>query len=301
MPNQWLRSFASAAVALLAVAACGTSGSTGGSSSNTVEVVAAENFWGSIITQVGGSHVHVTSIIASPDADPHSYEPTPNDAKLIARAKYAVINGIGYDPWATKLADANPASGRQVLTIGDYLGKKDGDNPHMWYSPDLVTKVIDKMTADLKKIDPSNASDYDQQSSQYRTQGLKAYHDAIAAIKQKYSGVPVGASESIFAYMSPALGLDLITPPEYLKAVTEGTDISPADKATVQQQIASKQIKVLVFNSQNSTPDVQQAVDQAKGRGIPVSAITETLSPAKATFQDWQTNQLKSLMQALGG
>jgi zinc/manganese transport system substrate-binding protein len=263
--------------------------------------VAAENFWGSIVSQVGGSHVHVTNIIASPDADPHDYEPTPNDARTIARAKYVVVNGAGYDPWASKLVDANPAAGRQVLTIADLFGKKEGDNPHLWYSPDYIDRFIGRVTTDLKKADAANAADYDQQSAQFKTQGLKGYHDAIAAIKEKYAGTPVGASESIFEYLSPSLGLKLITPPEYLKAVTEGTDISPSDKATVQQQIAGKQIKVYVFNSQNSTPDVQQAVDQARARGIPVAEITETLTPATATFQAWQTRQLQDLLKALGG
>ena len=74
-----------------------------------------------------------------------------------------------------------------------------------------------------------------------------------------------------------------------------------SDKATVDQQVASKQIKVLVFNSQNSTPDVQSLVGKARAKGIPVVEITETLSPAGVTFQDWQTNQLKALLKALGG
>ena len=57
---------------LTALTACGT---TNSGSSGTIEVVAAENFWGSIASQVGGSHVHVTSIIDNPDVDPHDYEP----------------------------------------------------------------------------------------------------------------------------------------------------------------------------------------------------------------------------------
>ena len=171
----------------------------------------------------------------------------------------------------------------------------------MWYSPDFVARVIDRITADLKQIDPTDASYFDQQSAAYKTQGLKDYHDTIAAIKQKYSGTPVGASESIFAYMSPALGLNLITPAEYMKAISEGTDPSAADKVTVEAQIATKQIKVFVFNSQNSTPDVQSLVSKAQAEHIPVVQITETLTPATATFQDWQTNQLKAVLQALGG
>lgn len=289
-------------LALLALAGCGAGDIPSPTSPpGRLAVVAAENFWGSIVSQVGGAHVQVTSIVASPDADPHAYEPTPGDARAMARSRYAVVNGAGYDTWASRLVDANPTSSRRVLTVADLFGKKEGDNPHMWYSPDYVDQVVDRVTTDLKKVDPSNASDYDRQGTGYRTQGLKAYHDAIAAIRRKYSGTPVGASESIFQYLSAALGLDLVTPPSFMKAVTDGGDISPADKATVQQQVARMQIRVYVVNAQNSTPDVQQVVGQAKRRGIPVVEITETPTPPRATFQDWQTRQLGGLLQALGG
>jgi zinc/manganese transport system substrate-binding protein len=280
-------------------AACGldTSGTT---ASGKVEVVAAENFWGSIATQVGGDKVHVASIIANPDTDPHDYEAKPDDAKKIAVAKYVIVNGAGYDPWASKLLDANPVTGRQTLDIGELVGVKEGGNPHFWYSPDFVYKVIDQITADLKKIDAADAGYFDSQSSSYKNSGLKDYKDTIAAIKNKYSGVPVGATESIFVYTAQATGLNLITPPDYMKAISEGTDPSASDKATVDQQVTGKKVKVLVFNSQNSTPSVQAVATKAKAAGIPVVEVTETLTPAEASFQDWQTAQLKALLNALG-
>jgi zinc/manganese transport system substrate-binding protein len=296
-----VRQVAAIALSLLALTACGTSstGSTGGS--GRVEVVAAENFWGSIATEVGGDHAHVTSLIVNPDTDPHDYEATPGDARLLALAQYVIVNGVGYDSWAPKLLDANPAAGRVVFNIGDAFGKKEGDNPHMWYSPTLVDKVIDHIASDLGRLDAADASYFQQRAQDFKDTALKNYHDTISAIKQKYSGTKIGATESIFAYMAPDLGLDLITPYSFLKAISEGTDPSAADKALVLNQISSKQIKVLVFNSQNSTPDIQGLVDRARGNGIAVVKITETLTPAGATFQDWQTSQLRALLQALGG
>ena len=224
-----------------------------------MQVVAAENFWGSIASQVGGSHVHVTSIIVDPNADPHSYEPTTTDARTVADAKYVIVNGAGYDPWADKLLQANPVSGRKELNVGDFNGKNEGDNPHMWYNPDYVTAVANKIRDDLKTIDPADASAFDQSAQAFLTTGLQQYHQLIAAIKAKYQGTPVGATESIFSYLAPALGLNLITPYSYLKAVSEGTDISAADEATVEQQIKQKQIKVLIYNSQNTPNNIQAA------------------------------------------
>lgn len=296
-----MRRIVSMVALAVVLAACGVSTSHVDFGTGKIQVVAAENFWGSIASQVGGSHVQVTSIIVNPDTDPHAYEPTPSDARLIAQAQYVIVNGAGYDAWAPKLLDANPASGRTVLTVGDLFGKKEGDNPHMWYSPSYVDQVVDRMGSDLAKIDSADASAITQQAAQYKSTGLKDYHDTVSAIKAKYSGTRVGATESIAAYLAHGTGLNLVTPSSYLKAVSEGTDPSAADKAEVQNEIASRSIKVFIFNSQNSTPDIQGLVDKATAQGIPVVKITETLAPATATFQDWQTAQLKDLLHALGG
>jgi len=188
-----------------------------------------------------------------------------------------------------------------VLNVADLLGKKDGDKPHFWYSPDDVGLVVDRIAAGLKKVDPADASWFDARRDRYQSGELGAYHDAIASIRQRHGGTPVGASESIFAYLSPALGLDLVTPPGYMQAISEGTDPSPSDKATVDQQVSDREIKVFVFNRQNSTPEVEEVVGRARAARIPVVRITETLTPANLTFQDWQTRQLGSLLQALGG
>ena len=94
--------------------------STSTASSGVVQVVAAENFWGSIAAQVGGSHVKVISIINDPNADPHSYEPTSQDARTVADAQYVIYNGVGYDAWMDKLLAANPSASRKELNIGDF-------------------------------------------------------------------------------------------------------------------------------------------------------------------------------------
>jgi zinc/manganese transport system substrate-binding protein len=297
---------ATAALTAVTATACSTSSShtsdtaaTGSGPGKTVQVVAAENFWGSIASQLGGSHVKVTSIINNPDTDPHDYEPTAADARTVAGAQYTIVNGIGYDAWADKLLAANPGSGRTQLKVGDLVGIKPGGNPHRWYSPDNVHQVIEKITADYKKIDPADKAFFDSQRTTVLTKNLKTYFDTISQIKASYAGTPVGASESIFAMMSPALGLNLLTPAAFLKDISEGTDPTAADKATIDKQITGKQIKVYVYNSQNATPDIQAQVKEAKAAGIPVTTITETMTPAGASFQDWQVTQLKALQAAL--
>src|ERR1700758_1686110 len=296
-----------AAAVLLGAVACSNNnapqaGPSGASSTGAVPklaVVATINAWGSIAAQLGGDRVQETSVITNPDTDPHSYEPSAADARTVADATIVVENGIGYDAWADKMLASNPNPQRTVVNVGDTVGGAEGGNPHQWYSPDSVTKVANAITAAYKKADPNDSGYFDQQNQQFLNQGLSNYHSLIASIRAKYTGTPVGASESIFSPLSDALGLNLITPPEFLKAISEGTDPSPADKATIDQQIATKAIKVYVLNSQNNSPDVQAQVDAAKKQGIPVTTVTETLSPANVLFQDWQSTQLSALADAL--
>jgi zinc/manganese transport system substrate-binding protein len=289
------------AAASVLVAGCATTSPSTASASGgeTVVVAASINAWGSILAQLGGSHVRETSIISNPDTDPHDYEPTPADGRTIASSRLFVQNGIGYDSWAARALAANPEPGRQVVDVGKVTGVAAGGNPHRWYSPSDVEKVADAITADLKQLDAADASYFDSQRKRFDSGGLAQYHQLISDIKARYAGTPVGASESIFAPLSDALGLDLVTPPSFLKAISEGSDPSAADKANIDAQIADRKIKVYVFNSQNSTPDVAAQVTACRKQGIPVTAVTETLSPATASFQDWQSAQLRALLDAL--
>lgn len=293
-----------ATTACLAAAGCGdgpsaTSPGPASGPGARVEVVAAENFWGSIAKQLAGDRADVQSIIADPGADPHDYQPNAGDGRALATSSLAIVNGVGYDPWAGKLLAASPAPERQVLTVGERLGLKEGDNPHRWYSPADVKTVADTITADLKKLAPGNAAYFDGQRTAFETRGLARYHAVISEIRAKYSGVRMGASESIFELLAPALGLKLITPATYMKAISEGTDPTAGDKKTIDAQIARKEIKVWAYNSQNSTPDIARLTRQARAQRIPVSTFTETLTPASATYEEWQTAQLLRLQAAL--
>lgn len=264
-----------------------------------IRVVVAENFWGSIATQVGGEYVQVTSIIASPGADPHDYEPTPSDARTVANAEYVLSNGLGYDPWAEKLVAANPSRTRASVTVQRILGLKDGENPHRWYAPSDVAKVVDRLASDYATLDPAHAAAFEAQKQRFVTTNLEAYRALATQIRQKYSGVQVGATESIASPLVADLGLKMMTSASFLNAISEGDDPTAQDKAMFDQQIAQRQIRVLLFNTQNATPDVQRLVEAAQRQGIAVVAITETPDPPTLTFQEWQTRQLRDLADAL--
>jgi zinc/manganese transport system substrate-binding protein len=296
------RPVAALAVALLAVGLTGCATSPRvqqAASGGLIEVAASTNVWNSILSQLGGSHVRATSIISNPQTDPHAYEPTPADARTIARSRVFVENGVGYDPWAAQIVAASPDERRTVIDVGRLTGVPAGGNPHRWYSPTDVSKVADAITAGLKKADPDDAGYFDERRRSFETVELGPYHRLIDEIRAGYAGTPVGASESIFAPLADALGLRLTTPAGFLQAISEGAEPSAADKAASERQLSDRTVKVYVYNSQNATPDVAAQLAVARRAGVPVVGVTETIDPPDASFQQWQVSQLQALRSAL--
>lgn len=275
-------------IALLLVATALLAGCSSAPRAGGIRVVAAENMWGSLASQLGGANVHVTSIVHNPATDPHDYEPTTQDARDLADAQLVIENGAGYDPWVDKLLAADSSSSRIVLNVGKLVGVSAGGNPHLWYSPADVQRVIRELTADYRALHVT-ASHID----------MHPYDAEITSIRSRFAGVKVGASESIFTPLAQALGLELPTPASFMKAISEGADPTARDLTTIGKQISKGQIKVWIYNSQNATPDVQRLTSAAHAKQIPVVTITETLTPENATFQSWQVAQLKRLTQAL--
>ena len=290
-------------LAATVLAGCAMSPPSGGQGSapyapRVVRVVAGENVWGSIAAQIGGAHAAVTSIIASPQTDPHAYEPTAADARRLADAQVAVMNGVGYDPWMNRLLAAAGGS-RTVLDVGELVGVAPGGNPHLWYSPGYVAQFTRAIANAMARVDPADRAYFLRRQAHFDNVALASYHEVIARIRARYAGRPVGGSESVVVYLCGALGLHLVTPPTFLRAVTQGTDVSAADKVTIDAQIRNRAIDVYLENVQNSTPDVQAQVAAARAAHISVVAMSETLRPAGATFQAWQTAQLRALASAL--
>jgi zinc/manganese transport system substrate-binding protein len=290
-------------VAALALAGCDRSGpapAPGGAAGHTrLDVVAAEDFWGSLAAQLAGNRAVVHSIIVNPGTDPHSYQPDARDARELAQANLAIVNGIGYDNWASQLLRASQSDGRVVLDVGRTLGLRDGANPHRWYYPADVRAVIGAIVADYDRLDPADAPYFAAQKRHLLDIGLARYDRLRDEIHVRFAGTPVGYSESIFQGLGVDLGLRLLTPYSFTQAIAEGTDVSAADKETVDAQAQHRRIKVWVMNSQNVTPDVQRVDQLAAEHHIPIATVTETLSPAGDSFQGWQVRELEGLLRAL--
>lgn len=263
-----------------------------------LEIVAAENFWGSLVAQLGGGHVDVVYIVSDPNADPHEFASSAATAKAFAAADYVIINGAGYDSWSDKLLSADVNPHRKILNVADLLGKKVGDNPHFWYSPDYVNQAIGKMRDDLIALDTKNAADYRQQYQELQS-SLAQYQNRIMSIRKQFGGTKVASTEDIFVYLAQAAGLDLISPPSFMEAVAEGNDPPIQSLIDFQNQLKNKEPAVLVYNRQTVTPLTEGVKKLAAEQGIPVVGITETVQPPLAPFQEWMDAQLVTLQNAL--
>jgi zinc/manganese transport system substrate-binding protein len=261
-------------------------------------VVAAENTWGSIAAQLGGSQVDVTSVVSDPNADPHEYESSPTDARLIASANFVIVNGAGYDTWADQLLAAQPEASRKVLNVANLVGKVAGDNPHFWYDPAFVDQVIARITSDYEALRPAESSYFAAQASAF-TSLLAPYKQSVAYIQHHFAGVPVASTESIFQYMAQATQLTLVTPQAFMDAVAEGNDPPASSVVTFTDQIRAKAFRVLVFNSQTVTPLTTQLKEEAAQQGIAVIGVSETIQPPIATFEEWMDGQLNAVINGL--
>ena len=266
--------------------------------SGRLQVVAGENFWGSLVSQIGGSKVHVLSVVSDPNADPHEYSSNTTDARAIATANYVILNGAGYDSWGNKLLSASPNSSRKVLTVATLLGKKDGDNPHFWYSPSYVNKVAAQMEQNLISLDPGDKGYFEQQYAGLQS-SMAGYQDRIASIKHQFGGTRVAATEDIFAYLASAAGLNLVSPPAFIQAVAEGNDPPTSSVVQFQEQLTSGQVKVLVYNEQTVTPLTSNMKQLAAQHNTPIVGVTETIQPPDTSFQVWMNSELINLENAL--
>jgi len=267
-------------------------------SADPVKIVAAENFYGDIAKQIGGDDVSVVSILSNPDDDPHLFEASVTTAKDLATAQIAIRNGVDYDPWMEKLLRAHKASARKEINVADLVGRKAGDNPHLWYDPATMKAAARALTADLVAVDAAHKGDYEAGEVKF-IESLKALDAKIADMKAKYPNAPVAASEPVFGYQASLIGLD-VRDEKFALAVMNNAEPAASDVAAFEDDLKGRKVKAMLFNAQASEPTVARLVKMAKDNSIPVVGVSETEPPGE-TYQEWMLSQLDALDAALQG
>ena len=259
-------------------------------------IVAAENFYGDLARQIGGSNVTVTSILSNPDDDPHLFETSPSTARTIADAKIIIYNGADYDPWMDKLLSASTSKDRTTIIAADLIGKKSGDNPHLWYDPATLPAIAKTLTADLSKRDPANAAHYEANLKAFQT-SLEAIDKEIADVKKTYAGTEVTATEPVFGYMAEALGLKMLNY-DFQVALMNDAEPSATQVAAFENSLKDGSAKILFYNSQVTDEATTRLLDIAKQSKVTVIGVTET-EPAGKTIQTWFGGQIDEVQKAL--
>ncbi len=281
-----------AAVALVSISSAW--GQTG--NKQPVNIVAAENFYGDVAKQIGGSNVKVTSILSNPDQDPHLFEVSPSVGRNVSAAQIVIYSGIDYDPWMEKLLKAAKSGDRKVIVVADLVGKKTGDNPHVWYDTAAMLAMAKSLTEALVAADPDHKDGYEQRAASFED-SVKPIQAKVAELHDRLMGTPVTATEPIFGYMFDALGMQ-VRNDSFQLAVMNNTEPSASDVAAFEKDLKTHQVKLLIYNSQASDPIAVRMEKIAKASHVPVVGATET-EPAGKNYQAWMLSELAAVDKAL--
>jgi zinc/manganese transport system substrate-binding protein len=263
-----------------------------------IEVVAAENFYGNVAQQIGGDRVSVVSILNNPDQDPHLFEVSPAVIRKVAAAQVVLYNGAGYDPWVEQVLSATAKPGRVAIVAADLMQRKSGDNPHLWYDPATMPAVARALATALAAANPAHKDDYAARLATFLA-SLAPLDAKIAAVRDKYAGTAVTATEPVFGNMAQALKLTMANE-RFQLAIMNDTEPSARDIAAFERDLKDRKVRVLFYNKQAPTKLVQHLIELARAAKIPVVGITET-APVGSSYQDWMLMQLDETQRALAG
>ncbi|HEY1932670.1 MAG TPA: zinc ABC transporter substrate-binding protein [Acetobacteraceae bacterium] len=261
-----------------------------------IPIVAAENFYGDVARQIGGPDVSVHSILSNPDQDPHLFEVSPSVGRNVSAARVVIYSGIDYDPWMANLLRAARSASRQTIVVAELIGRKTGDNPHIWYDPHTMLALAGTLAADLEADDPAHKAAYRQRLARFEA-SLQPVLAKIAALHAKYAGTQVTATEPVFGYMFSALGMTVRNMP-FQMAVMNNTEPGASDVAAFENDLRTRKVRLLVYNSQASDPIAARMEGIAKAAHIPIVGATETEPPGK-TYQAWMMGELDAVDRAL--
>lgn len=273
-----------ALVLLFGLAACGNPTDTKGSASKgTIQVVTSIGQWSALAQQLGGDKVKSQPVINNPNADAHDYEPTTSDIGHIGRADLVIVNGAGYDSWASKAANTNE---HKIVDIAASSGHKSGDNPHLWFSSQARKQAAQAITKAYQELLPEEEQYFSQQHARWQ-QSEQGLSNRLAQVKTKVGGSTYIATESAAYYLAEDIGLTDNTPVGFSQAVANESEPSPADIHSTEQLLLNKKVQLLIFNNQEASGVSNQLVSAAHTAALPVVQVSEQMPAEYHNLVDW--------------
>lgn len=208
-----------------------------------------------LVRVVGADRVTVTSLVG-PDEDAHVFEPRPADAKSLLKSRLLLLNGLGFEPWAQKLAHSANYKGETLIasksvkarSMADDKGHTEVD-PHAWQNPENVVLYVRDIAATLSKLDPAGAATFQNNSEAY----IKELHALDEWAKTQFASIAtdkrkVITSHDAFAYFAAHYQIKFMAPQGL------STDAEPSAKtiALLIRQIKREKIKALFLENMSN-------------------------------------------------
>jgi zinc/manganese transport system substrate-binding protein len=286
----------------LAVAGCGSGGSSAAdpsSSTAVINAVGAENEYANVLGQIGGRYVHVSSILDNPNTDPHTFEASAQVAQEVSSADLIVQNGVGYDSWITRIESAAPNARRKVIVVQNLLGLPDSTpNPHLWYSPTTMPAVARAMAADLSALQPAHKAYFQANLAKFSS-SLTPWLNAIAQFKASHPGVTAATTEPVADYLLTAMGIKNLTPFTFQADIMNGTEPAPQDIALENGFFSRHMVKVFAYNQQVVSTLTTSIRQNALAAGVPVVGVYETMPTPGYDYQSWMLAEVNALEKAV--
>ena len=270
MKNNKLFKFGVIALSIVLVACAGGSSDESGCpviEDRKINVVATTPMIGEFVSQVGGDNINLT-VIMPPEADPHSYEPSPQDAGTIADADLVFYTGLKYEPAAVvKLLESSACSTDVLAVVGETVfpiefEEEGGDDeegheghghgaydPHFWFDPNRVIYAAEYIEGKLVELDPSNTASYESAGSAY-TDELKGL---VGQVSDLISTVPsqnrklITTHESL-GYLEAKFGLEVLS--TIIPNLDSNNEISPSQLVGVIDVIEDNSVKVIFIEAE---------------------------------------------------
>lgn len=265
-------------------------------------VVTSFSILADMTRQVGGEHVQITSLVGA-DEDAHTYEPTPDDAKALLRARLIIKNGLGFEPWLDRLV-ASTATPAVVITASRGVIprtlEEDGEripDPHAWHNLANSELYVHNIIRALVAADPAHRDDYERNGQAY----LKRIYQLLAEAKAKFGALPAGnrkivTSHDAFGYLGQAYGIEFLAP----QGLSTEREPSAAEVAALITQIRNARVKAVFMENIKDARLLKQIADES-GAHIGGTLYSDALSASgpASTFTGLFEYNLNTLYDAL--
>lgn len=259
-----------------------------------IKVIAAENFYGNIAKLIAGDYANVKSIITNNHADPHLFNTSAKTAIMVQNADVVIFNGADYDPWIKPFL--NVKNNAIVIDVSSLMNIHSGDNPHIWYKPETFPSLAKKLTEIFSALAPKHRKTFRLNLKTF-LQRYQSIEVLIHAIRSKYQGTKVTATEPIFGYMAEALGLVMMGQ-QFQWIMMNDAEPTPQMLIQYQKLLTDKRIQVLFHNKQVQGSASDNLLKLAKTNNIPIVGLTETM-PKGNNVITWLKAILKQTKKAL--